>query len=659
MITPFKVTQKLKANKATDPIGLVSELFKPGVAGHDVVKSVLKLSNMIKEECRIPEFMEMTNITSLYKNKGSRQDLDNDRGIFTVTCLRSMVDKLIYNDYYDIIDSNMSDSNVGGRHNRSIRDNLFILYGVMNNALNNNINLDVTLYDIEKCFDSQWYEETMNDLWEVGVNDDKFAVIAEVNKKCNISVKTPVGQTDRFMLTNIEMQGTVMGPIKASVQLDTLGRDCYARQEGLYLYNECVSIPPLQMIDDVASFAICGSTQAIVTNAIVNAKMDSKKLTLGPKKCFNIHVGKNQECKDNLKVHDSPILQKEFETYIGDVICSSGANKKNIENRTNRGIGAVSEIISTLNQVSLGHYHFEIALVFRDSLLNSKLVYSAEVWYNITNSEYKKLEEIDEMYFRKIFDLPKSAPRVALYAECGKMPIRYIIKTRRLLFYWHILHLEEKELLHKFYLAQKFKPGKNDWILTILKDMEEIGLQMSEAEVKNSTLEKFKDIILSKIKMYVNTSLVKQLGSKTENLKFKILTPASYLSSKTLNREETQTLFKLRTKTINVKMNQESSYKNNPWCRACKLFSESQEHLCECPEVRKRLCNIELSDIKFEMIHGKQSDQEKFAKTYHIILKAWEDIIKKNESPSTEEDPCTSTDVGMRQLVPCILTVGI
>ena len=54
----------------------------------------------------------MTNITSLYKNKGSRQDLDNDRGIFTVTCLRSMVDKLIYNDYYDIIDSNMSDSNV-------------------------------------------------------------------------------------------------------------------------------------------------------------------------------------------------------------------------------------------------------------------------------------------------------------------------------------------------------------------------------------------------------------------------------------------------------------------------------------------------------------------------------------------------------------------
>ena len=55
-------------------------------------------------------------------------ELNSDRGIFNATCLRALVDKLIYNDLYDIIDSNMSDSNVGGRHKRSIRDNLFIVY---------------------------------------------------------------------------------------------------------------------------------------------------------------------------------------------------------------------------------------------------------------------------------------------------------------------------------------------------------------------------------------------------------------------------------------------------------------------------------------------------------------------------------------------------
>ena len=238
----------------------------------------------------------------------------------------------------------------------------------------------------------------------------------------------------------------------------------------------------------------------------------------------------------------------------------------------------MSEIISTLSQVSLGHYHFEMALIFRDSSLISKLVYSSEVWYNITNEQYTKLEEIDEMFMRKIFNLPRSAPRISLYAECGKIPVRYIIKTRRLLYYWHILNLEEKEILHKFYLGQKFKPSRNDWVLTIQKDMDEIGLLMTEKEVKEMSQEKFKAIVQSKINVSVTKYLLSKRGSKTAQLKFDIQ-PSKYLFSKELNVEEIQTLFKLRTRTIDVKENQESSFKNNMWCRTCCIVKESQQHI--------------------------------------------------------------------------------
>ena len=151
-------------------------------------------------------------------------ELNSDRGIFNVNCLRALVDKLVYNNYYGIIDSNMSDSNIGGRHNRSIRDNLFVVYGIIDNAIYNKINLDLSLYDFAKCFDAQWHEETMNDLWDVGVTDERFAVVSEMNKKCNISIRTPVGLTERFGLENIEMQGNVIWPINCSVQLDTLDK---------------------------------------------------------------------------------------------------------------------------------------------------------------------------------------------------------------------------------------------------------------------------------------------------------------------------------------------------------------------------------------------------------------------------------------------------
>ena len=290
----LKVTRQLKNNKAADPKGLISEIFKPNVAGSDLFNSLLILCNKVKSECEIPNFLEWTNISSIYKRKGLKTDLNNDRGVFNVMKVRSIIDNLVYNDYYDCIDNSMSDSNVGGRRDRNIRDNLYIVYGIINFALRENIEMEVNLYDLEKCFDSMWYEETMNDLWDAGVQDDKFALVAKMNQNCQIAVKPPLGITDTFILEKIEMQGTKFSNIKCSVQIDTLGKECYSSGEGLFLYKNCVYVPPLGMIDDIASFALSG-VDAVKTNAIVNAKIQSKKLNFGPSKCYNIHLGEMEK----------------------------------------------------------------------------------------------------------------------------------------------------------------------------------------------------------------------------------------------------------------------------------------------------------------------------------------------------------------------------
>ena len=240
------------------------------MAGSDLLQSVLLLCNKIKASCQIPEFLELTNISSLYKQRGSKSDLNNDRGVFNVVTVRSILDKLVYNDYYETIDENMSDSNVGGRKKRNIRDNLFIVYGIINYTLKQGLDVDMDLYYIAKCFDAMWHQETMKDLWDVGVQDDKFALISEMNTRCQIAIKTPVGISDRFTMEQIEMQGTVLGPIKCSVQIDTLGRDCYRDMEGLFLYKNMVYVPPLGMIDDIISFSECG-TESLKTNALINA----------------------------------------------------------------------------------------------------------------------------------------------------------------------------------------------------------------------------------------------------------------------------------------------------------------------------------------------------------------------------------------------------
>ena len=68
--------------------------------------------------------------------------------------VKSIIDKLIYADKYEDKDSAMSDSNIGARRERNVRDNLFVTYSVINDALNKKEELEIVSYDLSQAFDS-------------------------------------------------------------------------------------------------------------------------------------------------------------------------------------------------------------------------------------------------------------------------------------------------------------------------------------------------------------------------------------------------------------------------------------------------------------------------------------------------------------------------
>ena len=103
------VLKQLKKNKSSDSQNLIYELFRPEIIGKDLFSSLLLLCNSVKSELLIPDFITYTDITSIYKSKGEKCDLDNDRGIFGVSKVRSIIEKLVFQDQYEIVDENMSD----------------------------------------------------------------------------------------------------------------------------------------------------------------------------------------------------------------------------------------------------------------------------------------------------------------------------------------------------------------------------------------------------------------------------------------------------------------------------------------------------------------------------------------------------------------------
>ena len=277
------VLKSLKNGKARDPMGFTNEIFKE--RGIDLKRSILKLMNQIKNELKPVQFLALANITTIYKNKGSRSDLNSDRGIFILTCLRSILDKLIYFDKRDRIDGEMSDSNIGGRRDRNIRNHLFVMNGIINDVVQNKkACIDICIYDVAKCFDAMDLKITMNDLYKVSAKDDKLALMYKLNNSSDIAINSPVGMTNRVTLDNLVIQGSVWGSAQCSVQMDSIGRDCYDYGENLYLYKNIVETSPLGMVDDVIGVSKCGHS-SIKLNSFICCKVESKKLEFGAEKC--------------------------------------------------------------------------------------------------------------------------------------------------------------------------------------------------------------------------------------------------------------------------------------------------------------------------------------------------------------------------------------
>ena len=141
------------------------------------MEAVLKLMNLIKSKQTYPKILEKCNISSIHKKK-SKKEFQNYRGIFRVQTLRSILDRLTYNDCYYTIYNTLTDGNVGARKERSARDNIFVISAIINSVSNGTCApIQVQVADIEKCFDNLWLKSCINALYEAGITHDQLNLL--------------------------------------------------------------------------------------------------------------------------------------------------------------------------------------------------------------------------------------------------------------------------------------------------------------------------------------------------------------------------------------------------------------------------------------------------------------------------------------------------
>ena len=218
--------------------------------------SLLQMFNKIKNSNEIPNFFRNVFITAIPKKKKSSLDLSCQRGIFLIPKLRGIFLKLIYNSLINTIEENLSLSNIGARKEKSPRDHLFVLHSVMDETLKGKEScIDLVFYDLAQAYDSLWVDHTLLDLYENNVNSNLLNLLHELSKKTTISIKTPVGISDKREIDETIMQGEMVSSILCTTTVDKISKDCPLEH---LKYRKKVEIPELGFVDDLCDVNKCG-----------------------------------------------------------------------------------------------------------------------------------------------------------------------------------------------------------------------------------------------------------------------------------------------------------------------------------------------------------------------------------------------------------------
>ena len=217
-----------------------------------------------------------------------------------------------------------------------------------------------------------------------------------------------------------------------------------------------------------------------------------------------------------------------------------------------------------------------------------------------------------------------------LYLETGALPIRFVIISRRLLYLKHILSLNEHELVHRVYQAQKRKPTKNDWVLSIEDDKNLINLNLTDIQIQDISDQKFKILIKDKIRKAAFQYLfnLKESHSKVSMIEYKKYKIQDYLCNSNFKMEEKQLLFKLRSKMLNCKENFRSMYISDQ-CDICMSgATQTQRHLLEdCQPIISACDDItENVVVEHDDIYGTVDQQLKVVRLYAKVLSTREKL---------------------------------
>ena len=588
----IRVIKSISHNKAPGPDGLPAEVFIH--AGESLLESTVDIFNNIKRNACIPIKWNKVLIKTLYKNKGSVKDLENHRGIFLTPAVCKIFERYLITESKENIE-NINKCQAGSRPNRSTSDQLFLIRACIDHAKYTKITIYFRLYDFKQCFDGMWLEDSIISLKSIGISDEILSLIKSMNTMSDIIVKTPVGNTTNFIAKNIVRQGTVIGPLLCSASTAECCND--HKKGGMSIGT--TSIRSLAYVDDILDVDV-GPEDVSDGHDTVLTFTSKKRLELSWKKCALLVIRPKKNTKiPNLLIDEKQVKREKSAKYLGDIINEKGSYSELVEERVRNGNFCSVNTFAMVQEITFGYCTIQTLLLLYNTQFLTSVLYNAQTWSCMTNSEMKKLKVCQMSYLKRVLKAPTSTPNAVVLLELGILPIEFEVYKKKLMFLLHILTLDSTDPVYQVYHEQRKYEYEQNWANEVEKLKQSMQIDDTNESIKTMSKYIWKKIVGESTKAAARQKLsddCKTLKKVTRS--YDELTIKEYFFK--LPVEDARTVFAYRSGTLDLKCNKRWKYEDT-LCRACSQSEENLNHVindcCMCTDGDSEYLDTESEDM--------------------------------------------------------------
>ena len=474
-------------------------------------------------------------------------------------------------------------------------DHLFVVQSVIDYYKYIQRDLYIITVDAEKCFDKLWLEDTLNELYKIGVDVPEVDLIKDMNSNIRAIVRTPTGDTEPIQIETAVRQGTIFGPTLCGVETDKIN---VIEELNCTLIDSEVNIHNLIYVDDIIAMGsietvrkIEGSLQQMeiqkkfsfnkeksemMMMSFTKKKRSEQPITVRVRQGEIKHVVNSYSCLRN----------KASIKYLGDIISDKGDSQKKIEHKSKK----VNHMVQTIKKYGSEYQVGKLAMCTRLKLLEiiamPSILYGMETWNIKTQKEHREIEKIQKRLLTGILEVETTTSYWGMISETGLWPILRQIHYKKLMFLHHILNSEDERLAKKVMVNQFNKTHINSWYISLNEEIKQYDINIAPTEIYTYKKSSWKKHVKAKIHEWIEQHIRKKTDTETKlrTLKHSKFERQKYFSETSVG--ECRQILRMRLHMVKAKMNYKGSFENLI-CEACKEDVETTEHMLNCKKFRE------------------------------------------------------------------------